>query len=390
MTARYDVVVVGGRVAGAATALQLARRGVRVLVLDRGSYRSDTVSTHALMRTGVVQLKRWGLLDRLVSAGVPPVRTTVFHHLSGDTHITLRPAAGVDALYAPRRTTLDAMLVYAAAEAGAEVRHGVRVTGLLRDSRGRVAGVRAEARGGTRFKVPARVTVGADGVRSAVAGWVGAAVDRQGRAASGVVYGYLADLPTDGYEWFYGHRASAGFIPTEDGLVCAFAATSAQRFRTLPGAATNRFTALLAEASPAAAERVAHARPTGRLRGFGGVPGFLRRAGGPGWALVGDAGYFKDPLSTHGMSDGLRDAELLAIALLDILVGGLPDAVALAALQQQRDRLSAGLFDATERIAAHDWTEDELRRRLRELSAAMSDEIDTLLALDAGSAPAVA
>ena len=101
MTARYDVVVVGGRVAGAATALQLARRGVRVLVLDRGSYRSDTVSTHAFMRTGVVQLKRWGLLDRLVSAGVPPVRTTVFHHLSRDTHITLRPAAGVD-VWTPR------------------------------------------------------------------------------------------------------------------------------------------------------------------------------------------------------------------------------------------------------------------------------------------------
>jgi flavin-dependent dehydrogenase len=390
MTPRYDVVVVGGRVAGAATALQLARRGIRVLVLDRGSYRSDTVSTHALMRTGVVQLHRWGLLDRLVSAGVPPVRTTVFHHLSGDTQITLRPAAGVDALYAPRRTTLDAMLVDAAVEAGAEVRHGVRVTGLLRDTRGRVSGVHAEDRGGTRFDVPARITVGADGVRGAVAGWVGAPVDRQGRAASGVVYGYLADLPTDGYEWFYGHRASAGFIPTEDGLVCVFAATSAQRFRELPGTATDRFAALLADASPAAADRAGHARAAGRLRGFGGVAGFLRRAGGRGWALVGDAGYFKDPLSTHGMSDGLRDAELLAIALADALAGRIPEAVVLAAFQRQRDQLSTALFDVTERVAAHDWTEDELRRALRELSAAMSDEIQTLLALDQGRAAAVA
>jgi flavin-dependent dehydrogenase len=390
MTARYDVVVVGGRVAGAATALQLARRGIRVLVLDRGSYAGDTVSTHAFMRTGVVQLNRWGLLDRLVAAGVPPVRTTVFHHLSGDTHVTLRPAADVDALYAPRRTTLDAMLVDAAVDAGAEVRHGVRVTGLLRDSGGRVAGVHAEGRDGTRFDVPAQVTVGADGVRSAVAGWAGAPVDRQGRAASGLVYGYLAGLPTDGYEWFYGHRASAGFIPTEDGLVCVFAATSAQRFRELPGAATDRFAALLADASPAAAARVSRARPVGRLRGFGGIPGFLRRAGGPGWALVGDAGYFKDPLSTHGMSDGLRDAELLAIALADMLSGRTPEAAALGAFQRQRDRLSAALFDATERIAAHDWTEDQLRRRLRELSAAMSDEIDALLALDRTGAVAVA
>ena len=390
MTAAHDVVVVGGRVAGAATALQLARRGVRVLVLDRGSYGSDTVSTHALMRTGVVQLNRWGLLDRLVSAGVPPVGTTVFHHVSGDTRISLRPAAGVDALYAPRRTTLDALLVDAAAEAGAEIRHGVRVTGLLRDAGGRVTGVHAEDRSGTRSAVPARVVVGADGVRSAVAGWVGAPVDRQGRTASGLLYGYLAGLPADGYEWFYGHGASAGFIPTEDGLVCVFAATGAQRFRGLPGAATDRFARLLAEASPAAADRVAQARPVGRLRGFGGVPGFLRRAGGPGWALAGDAGYFKDPLSTHGMSDALRDAELLAIAVADALGGRVPEAAALAGFQRERDRLSASLFAVTEQVAGHDWTEDELRRHLRELSAAMSDEIDALLALDAHPAAAVA
>jgi 2-polyprenyl-6-methoxyphenol hydroxylase-like FAD-dependent oxidoreductase len=237
---------------------------------------------------------------------------------------------------------------------------------------------------------PSRLTIGADGVRSAVAGWAGAPVDRQGHAASGVVYGYLADLPADGYEWFYGHRASAGFIPTEDGLTCVFAATSAQRFRQLPGAAADRFAALLADASPAAADQVARARSVDRLRGFGGVPGFLRRAGGPGWALVGDAGYFKDPLSTHGMSDALRDAELLAIAVVDALGGRMAEAAALTAFQRQRDRLSTALFDVTETVAAHDWTEEELRRRLRELSAAMSDEVDTLLALDQGTDAAVA
>jgi flavin-dependent dehydrogenase len=388
VSASYDVVVVGGRVAGAATALQLARRGVRVLVLDRGSYGSDTVSTHAFMRTGVVQLNRWGLLDRLASAGVPPVRSTVFHHLSGDTRISLRPAAGVDALYAPRRTTLDALLVDAAVEAGADVRHEVRVTGLLRAARGRVAGVRTEERDGSRSAVPARVTIGADGVRSAVAGWVGAPVDRPGRSASGVVYGYFGGLPADGYEWFYGNRASAGFIPTEDGQVCVFAATGSQRFRELPGAAPDRFARLLGEASPAAAERVAAARQVGGLRGFGGVPGFLRRAGGPGWALVGDAGYFKDPLSTHGMSDALRDAELLAIPLTDALGGRVPEAVATAAFQRERDRLSTALFDVTDRVAAHDWQDEELRRLLRELSTAMSDEIECLLLLDGPQAAA--
>jgi flavin-dependent dehydrogenase len=390
MSTPYDVAVVGGRVAGAATALQLARRGLRVVVLDGGGYGSDTLSTHALLRTGVVQLHRWGLLDRVVSAGVPPVRTTVFHHLSGDTRISLRPAAGVDALYAPRRTTIDRLLVDAAVESGAEVRHGVRVTGLLRNGRGRVAGVRAEHRDGRGYDVPARITVGADGMRSVVAARVAAPVVREGRSASGILYGYFADLPADGYEWSYGRAASAGFIPTEDGLTCVFAGAAAERLRALPGAPPQRFAALLAEASPTAAARVAAARQVGRLRGFAGLRGHLRQAGGPGWALVGDAGYFKDPLSAHGMSDALRDADLLADAIDGALGGGAPEAAALKAFQRERDRLSVRLFDVTDRIAAHDWTEEEVRRLLIELTAAMSDEIDAVLALDRSAPPAVA
>lgn len=389
MTAQADAVIVGGRVAGAATALQLARRGARVVVLERGRYGSDTVSTHAFMRTGVVQLNRWGLLDRLRRTGVPPVRSTVFRYPGGNVHISLRPAAGVDALYAPRRSTLDALLVDAAAEAGADVRHEVRVTGLLHDARGRVAGVRAEDRAGHAIEVPARFTVGADGIRSAVAGWVAAPYDRRGRSASGVLYGYVDGLDVEGYEWAYAGTAAAGFIPTEGGQVCVFAGTTAPRFRQLPGSAPERFERLLAEASPSMADRVAGARMTGRLRGFGGLPGYLRRAGGPGWALVGDAGYFKDPLSTHGMSDALRDAELLARAL-DEALGGTPEPAALSRYQQVRDRLSTALFDVVEQVSGYGWSEEELRRLLRAMSAAMSDEIDLLLALDRPGGAAVA
>ena len=389
MSAAVDAVVVGGRIAGAATALQLARSGARVVVLERGRYGSDTVSTHALMRTGVVQLNRWHLLDRLRSAGVPPVRSTVFHYAGGDAHISLRPAAGVDALYAPRRTTLDALLLDAAAEAGAQIRHGVTVTGLRHDDRGRVAGVHAQDRDGATCDVSARFTVGADGIRSSVADRVGAAYERRGSSASAIVYGYLAGLEAEGYEWAYGGRSSAGIIPTEDGLVCVFGGTDARRFRALPGAAPQRFAQLLAEASPAVAERIADARLVGRLRGFGGLPGYLRRPAGPGWALVGDAGYFKDPLSTHGMSDALRDAELLARAIVEAL-GGVPEAAALDGYRRERNRLSTALFEVTEQVAGHDWSEEQLRRLLRQLSAAMSDEIDTLLALDDHGPAAVA
>src|SRR6516162_11333388 len=105
----YDVVIAGARCAGAATALLLARQGARVLVLDKSRYGTDTLSTHALMRGAVVQLHRWGVLPRVVEAGTPPVRSTTFHLRDADTTIPIKPKHGVEALYAPRRRTLDAI-----------------------------------------------------------------------------------------------------------------------------------------------------------------------------------------------------------------------------------------------------------------------------------------
>ena len=128
MGTTHDVIIIGARCAGAATAMLLARHGLRVLVLDRSRYGSDTISTHALMRGGVVQLLRWGLLDRVVAAGTPPVTKVVFHYPDDITQVSLKRAAGVDALYAPRRNILDPLLADAAAEAGAEMMFGVHVS----------------------------------------------------------------------------------------------------------------------------------------------------------------------------------------------------------------------------------------------------------------------
>jgi len=378
---RYDVVVVGARVAGAATAMLLARAGLRVLVLDRGRPGADTVSTHALMRAGVLQLHRWGLLPRLQAAGTPPVRRTVFHYESGEVaRITLKPSAGVDALYAPRRTVLDRLLVEAAVEAGAEVRFGVRVTDLLVE-RGRVTGV-AGLHDGRPVRVRAGLTVGADGIRSVVAARAGAATRWRGSAHGSILYAYADGLPTDGYEWFYGDRAAAGFIPTNDGQVCVFGGADGARVGALAGDPLARLRQLVAVAAPTAAPRLAQARFTGRARSFPGLAGYLRQAHGRGWALVGDAGYFKDPLSTHGMSDALRDAELLAVAVLAGLGEGAGADSALDGYEQERDRLSRGLIAATERLAGYGWRESELRRDLLCLSSAMSDEVEALLRLD--------
>ena len=195
----YDAVVVGARVAGASTAMLLARAGARVLLLERSPYGSDTLSTHGLMRAGVLQLSRWGLLDQVAAAGTPPVTRTLFHYPgTSPVRISIRASHGVPALYAPRRHVLDRILVDAAAAAGVEVRHGVSVTDLLTDPGGRVTGVRGvDAANGT-FTAYAKTTIGADGIRSTVAASVGAPVERASAAGGAVLYGYFDGLPTEG------------------------------------------------------------------------------------------------------------------------------------------------------------------------------------------------
>jgi flavin-dependent dehydrogenase len=379
----YDAVIVGGRIAGASTALLLARAGARVAVVERSRLGSDTLSTHALMRAGVVQLSRWGLLERLISADTPSIASALFHYGDGTTtRVSIRPAAGVDALYAPRRYLLDRLLADAAAEAGAEILPEMTVTGLRRDDSGRVCGVYLVGRAGRALELPAVTTVGADGIRSTVADLVQAPVVRHGRTASAVLYRYVAGLPTDGYEWAYGDGAAAGLIPTNNGETCVFVSAASDRWRAIRRAGgEHAFAALLARAAPGLRDRIASAGQAGRLRGWAGTPGYVRRPWGPGWALVGDAGYYKDPITTHGMTDAMRDAELLADAILASNTSGRPPVAALARYQATRDRLSSDLFAATETVAGYGWATDGLLTLLRRVSSAMSDEVDYLESL---------
>ncbi len=377
----YDVVVVGGRVAGATTAMLLSRAGLRVALFERSRAGSDTLSTHALMRGGVLQLSRWGVLPRLVRAGTPPVHTTTFHYGDGrTTRVSIRPSPGVDALYAPRRSLLDRVLVEAAAESGTEVHHATPVLGLLRADDGRVQGVRVRGGDGRQVQVRAGLTVGADGIGSLVAREAGAPVVLQGVAASAVLYRYVANLPADGYSWGYGNAVGAGLIPTNDSETCVFVSCTPTRMKHLRRAGVeSAFDSLLA-ATPSAIRDAARAGETrGELHGWRGRPGFVRRPFGPGWALVGDAGYFKDPITTHGLTDALRDAELLADAVKR-MSGGAPATSAFAEYQNTRDRLSNALATVTEEVCRYDWSEDEIQVLLRRVSSAMSDEVDHLTA----------
>ncbi|MCB1008999.1 MAG: FAD-dependent monooxygenase [Acidobacteria bacterium] len=383
LAARYDVVVVGARAAGAATAMLLARQGLRVLAVDRGRYGADTLSTHALMRGGVLQLHRWGLLDRVRASGAPTVSRTTFHYGEDTFPVEIRPADGIDGLYAPRRSVLDSILVDAAVAAGARVVHCVRMTRLLRGFHGRVQGVELEADDGSTKRVRATWVIGADGVRSRVAREAGARTERIAHASSGVVYGYSSGLDLDGYHWHYAPGVSAGVIPTNGGSACIFASMPSHRFlgevRWDLAAGYDR---VLEEVSPALAAAVRSGRKLESLRGFPGEPGHLRQAWGPGWALVGDAGYFKDPITAHGLTDALRDAELLACAI------GAGTESALFEYQQRRDELSVDLFEGTERIARYDWTLEQVQELHRSLSDAMKGEVRALRALDCATRPA--
>lgn len=385
MSDRYDVVIVGARIAGASTALLLARAGLRVAVIDRARSGTDTVSTHALMRAGVTQLARWGVLPAVRAAGTPPVRRTLFHYPGQTVQVTIKPSAGVDALYAPRRTVLDPLLVEAAADAGAQVSERTSVVGVLTDG-DRVMGVRVRGADGVNRTLHARLTIGADGIRSDVAAAVGAVVQHSAQHAGAVLYAYRGGLPTAGYEWAYGRGTAAGMIPTNEGLTCVFAGTTPARVRAArrEGAETALRT-LFAQAAGDHVARLDASSPAGPVHGWAGVRGFVRRSWGPGWALVGDAGYFKDPITTHGMTDALRDAELLSAAVLAAHSGTRPQDAALAEYQRRRDALSASLFDVTDRIASYAWSVGDIPGLLREASSAMTDEVEFLQGLDASS-----
>jgi len=357
---RYDAVIVGARAAGAATAMLLARRGLTVLAVDRAPYGTDTISTHALMRAGVLQLSRWGLLERLEREGTPRVSRTVFHYDDETLDIPIKPREGVPALFAPRRTVLDRLLVDAAVEAGAEVRHRVRAVHVLqRGERAEGVALR-DADGGARA-IRAGIVIGADGTRSALAALLGARVTRHGRHASATIYGYWTGLEPSGYQWYWSPGASAGLIPTNAGETLVFASIAAERFGSeLRGDLSGAYHRILAQAAPGL--QLGGARLEGPLYAFAGLRGHFRKAWGPGWALVGDASHFKDPITAHGISDALRDAELLADAIEN---GRLAD------YEAARDALSTRLFEVSDRVASFQWD----TRELKELHAALSEEM---------------
>jgi 2-polyprenyl-6-methoxyphenol hydroxylase-like FAD-dependent oxidoreductase len=237
-----------------------------------------------------------------------------------------------------------------------------------------VTGITGRA-GAAPLEASADLVVGADGRRSAVARWVGARAAHVAPASSILIYRYVRDDTPDDYQWYFRDGAAAGVIPTNDGQACVFAATSAEQLQSEPGRGADvTWRRIVTRAAPGLAERLDRRGPAGPPRVFPGLTGYLRDAAGPGWALVGDAGYFKDPITAHGITDALRDAEILARAI----TSGGPDAA--GRYQAERDELSLRLFRVTGRIASFAWTADEIAGHLLELGEAMAEEAAAMTA----------
>jgi flavin-dependent dehydrogenase len=342
----YDAIIVGARAAGSPTAMLLARRGHRVLLVDRASFPSDTLSTHYIHQPGVARLRRWGLLERLIATGCPPSRSLLFDvgpfSLSGSP----LPSDGVAEAYAPRRTVLDSLLVEAAAEAGAEVRTGFPVDELVFEN-GTVVGIRSGD-----VVERARVVVGADGRNSFVARAVQATGydARPGLACAyytywgGVEGGDVELYPREG-------RMVMGGAATNDGLRIVIVFWPKEEFQAVRADVERSFHEALTLA-PALAERLATGERADRFYGIGDLPFYYRKPFGPGWALVGDAGYHKDPITAQGITDAFRDAELLADALDAGLTGVRPLEAALGEYERVRNKETRGLYELTHEFAS--------------------------------------
>jgi flavin-dependent dehydrogenase len=347
MSTDYDAIVVGARCGGSPTAMLLARDGYRVLLVDKATFPSDTMSTHLAHPPAVAALDRWGILDKLEATNCPPITRYSFDFGPVTVAGTPHAANGTDTAYCPRRIVLDALLVEAAEAAGAEVREAFTVEEILVED-GRVTGIRGHAKGGDTVTERAKVVIGADGRHSFVAKAVDPERYNEVPALAPAYYAYWSDLPTEGFDTFIRAESGRGWaaIPTHDGLTCVVQGTPQADFATtkkdVEGTYLKGF-----ELAPEFAERINGATRESGFMGAGDLAGYFRKPYGPGWALVGDAGYHKHPITAFGITDAFRDAELVATALDDTFAERRPYEHAMADYQRTRDEEALPIYGFT-------------------------------------------
>jgi flavin-dependent dehydrogenase len=317
-----------------------------VLVLDKASFPSDKLSTHYIQPSGVKCLEDWGLLDELLSTRTPPI--TSFNVYSGEDLLMQAPMEGP--AYCPRRYLLDKLLVDAAVAAGAELRERFRVDEIVLNGE-TVIGIAGHGEDRARTHEEARFVIGADGHHSIVAKAVRAPTYREREALTGGYYSYWSGVELGGAEVYVSDRGGVLAFPTNHGQVCVAAGRATEHFPEYRAAIEETFFWIL-DASPSFAAKMRRGRREERWMGTADVPNFFRRPWGPGWALVGDAGYMKDPTTGLGIADAFRDAGLLAAALDNVLTGRQTADEALAGYQARRDETAIPMYELTLQMAS--------------------------------------
>jgi flavin-dependent dehydrogenase len=347
---RYDAIVVGARCAGSSTAMLLARKGYRVLLVDRNTFPSDTMSTHFIHQPGVLQLKRWGLLQKIIDSNCPAITTLQFDFGAVTLRGTPPPAGDESRAFAPRRKILDKILVDAAVDAGAEVREGFTVESLSLDG-GKVSGIRGHTKTSGTISDDARIVIGADGQRSFVAREVQAETYNQTPAQSCVYYSYWSSVPCARWDVHVRPNRAFGALPTNDGLTLVLVGWTNAEFHEYRSDIEGNFLKTL-ELHPGLAASVRAGKREERFIGTADLPNFFRKPYGDGWALVGDAGYHKDPCTAQGITDAFRDAELLTEAIDAGFSGRRDLEPGLADYQRLRDEEVTPLYGFTCQLAS--------------------------------------
>jgi 2-polyprenyl-6-methoxyphenol hydroxylase-like FAD-dependent oxidoreductase len=328
----------------------LAKQGYRVLLLDKAGFPSDTLSTHYLHQPGGALLKRWGLLDQVIASNCPPIRCNRVDLGPIVLRGSAPPMDGMADGYAPRRRVLDNILVKAAVAAGAELREHFSAQELVMDG-DRVTGIRGHAVGGAMVTEESQIVIGADGLRSLVARSVQAPTYNAHPALTCAYYTYWSDVPVEDVELYARPNHMLIAAPTNDGQTLTISYWPIADFHQVRDDIEGSYWRAL-ELAPGLAQRLRAGRQAERFYGTADLPNFFRQPHGPGWALVGDAGYHKDPILAQGISDAFRDAALLAAAVDAGLSGRRPLEAALADYQRERDQQVMPIFESTLQFAS--------------------------------------
>ena len=381
MAEQYDAIVVGARCAGSPTAMLLARKGYRVLVVDRATFPSDTLSTHMVHAPGVAALQRWGLRDRLEATGCPPIETHFFDFGPFTISGTPKPVDGNSTGFCSRRTVLDKLLVDAAREAGADVRESFTVDDIVMED-GTAVGIRGRDADGSSVTERARVVIGADGRNSRVAKEVHPEQYNEKPVLQHSNYAYWSGLPVDGFEvTIRPHRGWAA-IPTHDDLTLVVVGwpygEDAANKHDVEGNYMKAF-----DLSPEFARRIGAAKRVTRFAGTG-VSNWFRKPFGPGWALVGDAGYDKDPITAQGITDAFQQAELCATALDEAFSSDRSFDDAMGDYQRIRDEHVMPMYDFTTQLATLEPPPPEMQQLLGAVHG-NQDAMDDFVSVTAGA-----